>query len=92
MSAISNIKATTSISSPPTSIIISYCNKSQLDLLKNWKDLHFFTIVFSCLFLFESNGHLKQWKKLMSLEAWVKFTLQNYFYQYVVIASIHFIS
>lgn len=71
-SAVGNIEATTSISDPPISTIISYRNKNQLILLNDWENPHFFTVVFPWLFSFRNSGHLKQQKGPMLLEIWAK--------------------
>ncbi len=73
-----NIKPRVFTTNQPISTTISYHSSGQLVLLNDWEDPHYFTFAFSCLFLFGTEGHLVQRKGLMSLEAWVKWTLQHH--------------
>ena len=58
LSTIGNIKAP-ALALDTMTIIISYYNKGWLVLLNDWKDSHYFTAAFLCLFLFRNGDHLK---------------------------------
>ena len=59
LSAIGNIKAIDLSSDSISPFVISYRNKKWPILLNDWKDPHYFTLAFLCLFSNKTKGHLE---------------------------------
>src|SRR5947207_2627258 len=64
--------------------MISYAIRGQVTLMSNWEDPYYFTGAFPTLFPTGLGGHKEQRPLVISLEAFVKWTLSHHSRKYFV--------
>jgi hypothetical protein len=61
-----------------TKYVLSYSSSKRVTFKNNWNDSHYFTIVFSCLFLMRAEEFHDQKTMRISLQSYFKWALNHH--------------